>query len=287
MKPSRSEFLAVRGLQYHVMHWGRESAPALFMLHGWMDVAASFQFLVDALRGDWHVIAPDWRGFGRSDKTRSDAYSFPDYLADLDALLTHYSPLAPVHLVGHSMGGHIAALYAGIRAPRVARLVNIEGFGLKRTVPAEAPARYRKFLQQIAEPPSLKPYADFAALAARLIAGNPRLTADQAAFLARHWGEERGGQVLLRADPAHKIVNPTLYNVEEAQACWNAITAPTLVVTAAQSNMLAKWITPEELQERLSHFRYLTQASIEDAGHMMHHDQPERLAALIEEFLSA
>ena len=42
------------------------AAPKLFLLHGWMDVGASFQFLVDALHGDWHVIAPDLRGFGRS-----------------------------------------------------------------------------------------------------------------------------------------------------------------------------------------------------------------------------
>ncbi|MDE1005387.1 MAG: alpha/beta hydrolase, partial [Paraburkholderia fungorum] len=67
MNTSRSEFVAVRGIRLHVRRWGNPDAPMLFMLHGWMDVAASFQFVVDALGGDWQVIAPDMRGFGLSD----------------------------------------------------------------------------------------------------------------------------------------------------------------------------------------------------------------------------
>jgi pimeloyl-ACP methyl ester carboxylesterase len=286
MKPSRSEFLSIRGLKYHVLIWGEMSAPKLFMVHGWMDVAASFQFLVDSLKGDWCVIAPDWRGYGHTENAHADAYWFPDYIADLDALLTHYSPQAPVNLVGHSLGGNVVCMYAGSRPERIARLVNLEGFGMRRTKPADAPKRYRKFLEQIAEPPTLKPYKDFAELAGRLQKNNPRLTSAKADFLARHWGEERDGAVVLLADPAHKIVNATLYNLDEAIACWEAITAPTLVVAANDSEMLAKWITEDDYRQRLSHFRNLTQARIDDAGHMMHHDQPERLAALIEDFVA-
>ena len=67
MTPSRSRFLSIRGLRYHLREWGLEGAPKLFMLHGWMDVSASFQFVVDELAADWHVIAPDWRGFGQTE----------------------------------------------------------------------------------------------------------------------------------------------------------------------------------------------------------------------------
>jgi len=70
MKPSRSEFHAIRGLRHHVRIWGEAAAPRLFLLHGWMDVGASFQFLVDSFVRDWQVIAPDWRGFGLSDWVR-------------------------------------------------------------------------------------------------------------------------------------------------------------------------------------------------------------------------
>jgi pimeloyl-ACP methyl ester carboxylesterase len=290
MTPSRSEFIPVRELTYHIRLWGDLAAPKLFMVHGWMDVSASFQFLVDALQRNWCVIAPDWRGYGLTEKPRADNYWFPDYLADLDAILRHYSPAAPVNLIGHSLGGNVACLYAGSRPERIAKLVNLEGFGMRRTKAEEAPARYRKFMDEIATPPTLKPYANFSELAARLQKTNPRLTAERAAFLAQHWGHEvgtpEGKRVELLADPAHKIVNATLYRVDEAAACWQAITAPVLCVTANQSEMLTRWIKEDDYRERLSHFKHLTEASIDQAGHMLQHDQPEELARLIEDFLA-
>src|ERR1700688_2089349 len=128
LKPPVSEFVATRGTRLHVRRWGPPDAPMLFMLHGWMDISASFQFVVDALAGDWQVIAPDARGFGLSDwpvaEGKSGHYWFQDYLADLDALLDHYAPASlrgePVNLVGHSMGANVVCLYASVR-PRGSR----------------------------------------------------------------------------------------------------------------------------------------------------------------------
>ena len=87
MRQSESHFPQVRGLRYHVRHWPAPGAPKLVLLHGWMDVSASFQFMVDALRDPWDVYAPDWRGYGLTEWGRADCYWFPDYIADLDALL--------------------------------------------------------------------------------------------------------------------------------------------------------------------------------------------------------
>ena len=120
-------------------HWGHAGAPKLFFLHGWMDVSASFQFLVDAFKKDWDVYAPDWRGYGLTEWGKSDCYWFPDYLADLDFILEHFEKDKPANLIGHSLGGNVAALYAGIRPERVAKLVNLEGFGLPATRPEQAP----------------------------------------------------------------------------------------------------------------------------------------------------
>ena len=183
MKDSRSRFLDVRGLRYHVREWGDASAPKLFLLHGWMDVSASFQFTVDALARDWHVLAPDWRGFGLSQWTPG-GYWFPDYIGDLDALLDRLCADEPARVVGHSMGGNIAGLYAGIRPERVSKLVLAEGFGLPRTVPDQAPGRYLKWLDANGEAPALRPYADFDEVAARLKANTPGLGDERARFLA-------------------------------------------------------------------------------------------------------
>src|SRR3954468_12382128 len=132
MKLSRSEFVDIRGLRYHVRTWGDARAPKIFLLHGWMDVSASFQFLVDCFKRDWYVIAPDWRGFGLT-AWAPGGYWFPDYYADLDALLDLYEPNSPCRLVAHSMGGNVATTYAGMRPHRVAKLVWLEGFGASRT----------------------------------------------------------------------------------------------------------------------------------------------------------
>src|SRR3954468_18894750 len=84
MKTSFSNYLTIRGLRYHVRTWGERDRPHLFLLHGWMDVSASFQFLVEEFRREWHVVAPDWRGFGLTQWAR-EGYWFPDYYADLEA----------------------------------------------------------------------------------------------------------------------------------------------------------------------------------------------------------
>jgi pimeloyl-ACP methyl ester carboxylesterase len=147
MKLSQSDFVDVRGVRLHVRRWGRPDAPTLFMLHGWMDVAASFQFVVDALAGDWQVIAPDARGFGLSDwpvaAHGGGNYWFQEYVSDLDAVLDYYAPSGEVNLVGHSMGANVVCLYAGVRPERVRRVIDLEGFGLPQSKPTQAPKRLR------------------------------------------------------------------------------------------------------------------------------------------------
>ncbi len=160
------------------------------MLHGWMDISASFQFVVDALASDWQVIAPDARGFGLSDwpvaQGRSGHYWFQDYLADLDALLDHYAPASlrrePVNLVGHSMGANVVCLYAGVRPERVRRVVDLEGFGMPATKAERSPVRLAQWLDDLRAPPELRTYATLEEVAERLIRTNPRLARRKRVF---------------------------------------------------------------------------------------------------------
>ena len=291
MKASRSEFLTIRGLRMHVRHWGSPGAPKLFMLHGWMDVSASFQFMVDCLKGDWHVIAPDWRGFGQSARSGADTYWFPDYVADLDVLLDHYAPGEAVNLLGHSMGGNIAGIYAGVRPQRIARLINLEGFGLPTTHPKQYPGRVAKWLDELREPPEMRGYASLDEVAARLRKTNPRLALERAAFLAAHWAEQdRDGPWKILGDPAHKMSSPLLYHVDEIMACWSAITAPVLWVEAEDTDMW-RWMGAKdqaraEVDRRMAYLKDVTPRMLPQAGHMLHHDQPELLASMVEEFLA-
>ena len=283
--PEALEVVA-RGLRHHVTRWtGREAEPVV-LLHGWMDTGDTFQFLVDEWSGERSFVAPDWRGFGRSEWP-AEGYWFPDYFADLDALLDQLAPGAPVTLVGHSMGGNIATLYAGIRPERVRRVVSIEGFGLSRTQPDQAPERYRQWLDQLREPPQFARFPSVEAFAQLLARRNPRLTPGRAAFIAAAWTEQLpDGAVRVRSDPAHKRVNPVLYRREEAEACWRRIEAPVLCVIAAQSDFLAR-LGEDARPENLARFiRRLEPCTIEDASHMVHHERPDALAREIEAFLA-
>jgi pimeloyl-ACP methyl ester carboxylesterase len=270
-----------------VRTWGEPGSPKMFLLHGWMDVSASFQFLVDGFTRDWHVIAPDWRGFGMSEWQR-EGYWFPDYYADLEALLDRYEPDQPARLVGHSMGGIIGSVYAGIRPQRVARLVSMEGLGLARQKPDQAPDRYARWLDEVGDAARFRPYRSFEEVAARLRKNNPRLSEERAGFLARHWAKRLAtGEVVLVSDPRHKIVNPYLFRIEEAIACWRRVTAPVLLVSGKQSDIPARMKDmPQELAERKGAFGNRREIELDDCGHMMHHDQPQRLARIIEEFFA-
>jgi len=286
---SRSELVPIRGINYHVRHWGeaRSSLPPLVLVHGWMDVAASYQFVVDALSDAFvegrSIIAPDWRGYGQTGTLGADNFWFPDYLADLDFLLDHYAGDQPVDLVGHSMGGNVAMLYAGVRPARIRKLVNLEGFGMPATRPAQAPGRFAKWMDELKSlhqgEMALKPYKDT----------NPRLTQDKADWLATHWAApDNQGQWNILGDAAHKITNAQLYRVDEVLEIYRCISAPTLAIEASDDS-LGKWwqgkYTLAEYHERLKAVPQLATAVVQDAGHMLHHDQPEQLAQLITAFL--
>lgn len=292
----RSEFVPIRSLQYHVQIWGEPSPDKtpLVMVHGWMDVAASYQFVVDAFKEDHYIIAPDWRGYGKTPSGEVDNYWFPDYMADLDFLLDHYSPDKPVNLVGHSLGGNVVMLYGGVRPERIRRLVNLEGFGLPATTPDMAPARYAKWMDELKKlhrgELDLKTYDAVSGVARRLMKTNPRLSQDKADWLAQHWAAENAeGKWTILGQPAHKVISAHLYQSEEVLELYRRLNMPVLAVEASDNSLDLWWkgkFTLEQYHERIQHVPNVEIGFIPDAGHMMHHDQPEVLAGLIERFIA-
>ncbi|MDL5037975.1 alpha/beta fold hydrolase [Comamonas resistens] len=297
----QSQMLPVRNMQYHLRSWEPEQPnrdlPLLVLAHGWMDVAASWQFVVDAFSDAFtqgrRIVAHDWRGFGLSrPQVACDSYYFTDYLADLDMLLEQLSPDAPVDLVGHSMGGNISCSYAGARAERIRRFVNLEGFGMPETRASQAPSRLAQWMDELRAQRGgsmgLSPYDSVEAVAARLQKTNRRLPRDKALWLAHHWAApDQQGLWHILGDASHKVTNPYLYRADEALACLAAITAPTLSVEASDDS-LGQWYkgryTLEQYHDRLKHIPQCETAVVQDAGHMLHHDQPEAVASLIEDF---
>jgi pimeloyl-ACP methyl ester carboxylesterase len=292
----RSEFVPIRNLQYHVQIWGEPSPDKtpLVMVHGWMDVAASYQFVVDAFADDQYIIAPDWRGYGKTPSGGADNYWFPDYMADLDFLLDHYSPDKPVNLVGHSLGGNVVMLYGGVRPERIRRLVNLEGFGLPSTTPDMAPERYGKWMDELKKlhrgEMDLRAYDAVSGVARRLMKTNPRLSQDKADWLAQHWSAQNAeGKWAILGTPAHKVISAHLYQSEEVLALYRRLNMPVLAVEASDNSLELWWkgkFTLAQYHERIKSVPNVEIALIQDAGHMMHHDQPDILAGLIERFIA-
>ena len=284
IRQARSVRLQVRDSDYHLLEWGDARLPHLFLLHGWGDCAASFQFLVDRLSAQWFVVAPDWRGFGRT-ATRQPSYWFPDYIADLDEILAHYRADAPVSLVGHSMGANVASLYAGIFPERVATFVNIEGFGLPPRDAADAPDNYRHWIVQSRNVPAYRAYVSFDELAQRVQKRAPYADFGVCRFVAEHWGVTgRDRSVTLRADAAHRLPNAILYRRREAEACWQRISASVLAIAGAESEFRAAAGPFLDACNGSSGNREIV--TLPGCGHMVHLEAPGALARAIERVLA-
>ncbi len=279
------ENLTVRGLRHRLTWWGEKRENPVVLLHGLMDCGSTWQFLVDCLPQFESIVAPDWRGFGGSEWSEA-GYWFPDYLADLEALLAALVPNQRARVIAHSMGANIATMYAGIRPARLQWLANLEGIGLPR-LPAEmAPARYERWLNEIADAPRGSRYDSLAQLADILMTRNPGLTAERAHFVAHAWAKPTaaGEAVQFIFDPRHRIVNPVLYRREEAEACWARMQIPMLLLMAGRSDILPRLADDADVERVRGQYRDIRIVHLPHVGHLMHFEDPESVARHIREF---
>jgi pimeloyl-ACP methyl ester carboxylesterase len=282
--PSRSERIELRGIATSLRRWGPADAPILLMVHGIRDCAATFQFVVDALRGGWQVVSPDWRGHGHSERVA--AYWFHDFVADLSTLVDLLSPDAPLPIVGHSLGGNIAGIFAGLRPQRVSHLISLDGFGpLINAVPVDVPTLMRDFLDGPATPRP-RSYPDVASMAVRLRQSNPRLTEARAIFLAEHSSAPlpTGGRRWLFSPDIRQSL-PSFRTLEEWKSIWAQITAPTLWIQSEDKRPKAPAANPAEMVRRMAMMPAVERVQLESTGHNLQHDAPEVVATLISDFL--
>jgi pimeloyl-ACP methyl ester carboxylesterase len=288
MKNPRDGAVDVRGLKIHYLEWGPPDGEPLLLIHGFLDHARSWEPFVGALEekltAPRRIIAPDCRGHGDSGWVGAGGYyHFPDYIRDLNSLVEALQ-LTQFTLVGHSMGGTISFIYAGTFPARVRKLVLVEGIGPLPAAFADAPPRMERWITEVKLLPHRKivEYTSLEVAADRLRRKNPRLKRELALELART-GMRRidNGSWVWKFDPLHRTAAPQPFYSGQAVEFFRRIECPVLIVNGAESRM-----TPRpDVDRRLEAVRDRTTAQIESAGHMIHHDNPERLAQVIEEFL--
>jgi pimeloyl-ACP methyl ester carboxylesterase len=292
----------VTGLSYHLLEWGDADSSDLtvVLIHGFLDLSWGWSATCDAGLGDrFHVVAPDMRGHGDSDRVGAGGYyHFADYIADVDALCDHL-PDRPLALVGHSMGGSIASYFAGVFPERVSHLALLEGIGPPE-LPVSQPDRIRSWIKgwRKARSRSPKIYPSVEAAAERLRKHDARLDPDLAQTLAERGTREvspvregqqgpagldnhDGGRVF-KHDPLHLTMGPYPFQVALAETLWARVACPVLAVDAADSEML---LPEAERERRYAAFANLRREVVADARHMLQRHQPAALSALLCDFL--
>jgi pimeloyl-ACP methyl ester carboxylesterase len=288
MTVPREGAVDARGLKIHYLEWGDPAADPLLLIHGFLDHARSWERFVDALQNHApaprRIIAPDCRGHGDSGWIGAGGYyHFPDYIWDLNTLVEALR-LDRFALVGHSMGGTISFIYSGTFPARVEKLVLIEGIGPLPAQFADAPPRMERWIAEVKMAPQRKivEYPSLEAAAQRLRRKNPRLDNALALELARG-GMRRlaNGTWVWKFDPLHRTAAPQPFYLPQAVEFFRRIECPALIVNGAESHH-----TPRpDIAERLEAIRDARVASVESAGHMVHHDNPVRLAELVAGFI--
>jgi pimeloyl-ACP methyl ester carboxylesterase len=216
--------------------WGDETLPPLLALHGWLDNAASFGALAPLLASRFHVVAIDLPGHGRSGhRAPGGWYHYVEYLADIQAVALalgweRYS------LLGHSLGGATASVFAAAQPDAVQTLLLIESLGPLTAPPDTALEQLRRSMSQRAgfSAKALRVFPDMSiAIRARMQANNLSEAA-ATALVERGLAAVPGGWSW-SSDARLTLASPLRYTEEHIQNILRGIAVPTLVVLAQPS----------------------------------------------------
>nr|WP_294502339.1 alpha/beta hydrolase [uncultured Rhodopila sp.] len=285
--PTSRVFFSQR-LRLHYVDWGNPGAPPLILLHGGRDHCRNWDWVAADLRKTYHVICPDLRGHGDSAWQLSGGYSMSGYIYDL-AQLIHQQSLAPVRIVGHSLGGNIALRYSGVYPEKVHRLVAIEGLGPgpKSHVENDRKSISERMRTWIEEQRSIsgrqpRRYPTVEAAYSRMQEENKHLTPEQARHLTMHGvNQNEDGTYSWKFDHYVRLWPPYDMTREAIASLWESITCPTLLVYGAES-----WAKHPEDDGRLACFRNARVLPVAKAGHWAHHDQLDLFLREVRAFLA-
>jgi len=276
-------------LRLHYVDWGNEDAPPMLLVHGGRDHCRNWDWVAERLRDDYHIIAPDLRGHGDSQWVIGGGYNQIDYVYDIAQLLSQKN-MTPTTIIGHSLGGSISLLYSGLYPKTVTKLVSIEGMGpppamIKERIEQPMEDRLHLWVDELRKLSGRIPkrYPSLEEAYERMQKENPHLTEDQARHLTIHGSNQNeDGSYSWKFDNYVRNFPPIGLNFEDQYGLYKRISCPTLLIRGAES-----WAMDPEKDGRANTFQNVQVASIEDAGHWVHHDQLEVFIKLVKGFLGA
>jgi pimeloyl-ACP methyl ester carboxylesterase len=284
MEPA-SHFFYSHRLKLQFWDFGEEGNPALILVHGSRDHARNWDWVAHGLRDRYHVYALDLRGHGNSAWAPGALYSFSEHVLDL-AVFADIVNRYPLSMVGHSLGGIVALLYAGTYPDRVRRVVSIEGLGVGPLAEPQSPPgeRMRNWLEKIrgVENRGGRSYANMAAAVARMQEANPFLSAEMAAHLTLHgtnWNAD--GSLVWKFDNYTRVIHPFGMTHADLRGFLGGIACPALLFWGRQS--FARDPETDALAQCIPNRKIV---KVDRAGHWLHHDQLEIFLRETREFLA-
>ena len=284
--PTSHSYFSQR-LRLHYLDWGNAGAPPLLLIHGNRDHCHNWDWVARELRHSYHVIAPDLRGHGDSQWSTGSTYGSVEFVYDI-AQLIHQKRMAPVTIIGHSLGGRVSLLYAGVHPENVARMVVIEGYGPPPLPPGEQPTPQQRLRDWIRSSRALsarvpRRYGSLEDAFERMQEANQHLAPDQARYLTIHGADQNeDGTYTWKFDNYTHVGTPYDLPHEDTRALWRNIECPVLLVSGSES-----WARRDgDAAGLLADFQNARHEVVEGAGHWVHHDQLGRFVAMVREFLA-
>ena len=262
--------------------WGDPALPPLLALHGWLDNAGSFDRLAPLLGADRHVVALDLLGHGHSSHLPAGTwYHYVDYFDQIRATLDHFG-WQRVDLLGHSLGGTLASLFAALYPERVGELLLIEALGPLITTLHDALPQLRRALDQRAAFADKKPLRVFPTLDGAIAA---RMTANDLSEAAARTIVERGVTAVERgfvwsSDPRLTLDSPQRHTEAQVLAMLGGIRAPTLVVLADPATIYLPTAMMDARADAVADIRVVRLAG----HHHLHLEEPHAVADAIRAF---
>ena len=280
------------GLRLSVLELAPENkaTATLVMHHGLRDSAHALLPVATVLSRHFHVLMPELRGHGQS--SASDAYGVFDFVLDLHEVITALAG-ERLALWGHSLGGHIVSKYAAIFPERVEAVAIIEGLGPPHRAHESDEAAEMQVLQFMIlnrlrqQPRRSRPIQNEAEAAERLLRNNPRLDPTQAKNLVPHLLKPTADGLEWAFDSRASSVFVGASRDNDAKF-WRNILAPCCVISGMLSHEY--WgaemgndtfdgrFAENEMQQRIDLFNDCEHHWFENSGHMVHYDEPGRLA---------
>lgn len=272
MSQYQDRFVTVNGLRLHYLDWGAEGKPPFLLLHGGSAYAHWWDFVAPHFAEHFHVVALDQRGHGDSDHVDPPAYGTRHYLADLHQFIGSLGLHKPV-LMGHSMGGHNALIYATQHAQDLSALILVD-------TDAAYPEAAVRFLRKLGE----KPAKEFDSLAEaisrfQLLPRETFISEEKLRYLASFAFSQRPtGKWVAKLDRRTLFREPI-----DGRPLLSHITCPTLFVRAEHSPIHSA-DKMDRLVAALPQGRW---AEVKNSYHHVMLDNPEELVRVVREFLTS